>query len=165
MNDHAGAIHVLHVESALDATKRADELRMDVADTLRTSEIILEDTERACLYVERSPSVRSDREAVRRLFENLFSNAIEHGTAADCDLPTVCLGATDRGIYVEDDGPGIDPEVREEIFTAGFSTKGGSEGTGLGMTSVRQIVDAHGWEIVVGDAEELRGARIEIWTA
>jgi PAS domain S-box-containing protein len=170
-----------HVESALDATKRADELRMDVAETLRTGEITIEDTEldlaalarsvwslfsdteRECLHVEGSPCVRGDREAVRRLFENLFSNAIEHG-AAGCGLPTVRLGATDRGVYVEDDGPGIDPEVREEIFTAGFSTKGGSEGTGLGMTSVRQIVDAHGWEIVVGDAEELGGARIEIVT-
>lgn len=53
-------------------------------------------------------------------------------------------------IEVDDDGPGIPPERREEVFRAFSSSKKG--GTGLGLTIVRDIVHAHGGEIRLGQS-------------
>jgi signal transduction histidine kinase len=53
-------------------------------------------------------------------FENLVRNAVEHGGEG----VTVTLGKlTERaGLYFEDDGPGIPPGERDEVFEAGYST-------------------------------------------
>jgi signal transduction histidine kinase len=51
-------------------------------------------------------------------------------------------------IWISDTGAGIPPEVRPKIFSAGFSTKPIGEGTGLGLTITREIVeDTHGGKI------------------
>jgi signal transduction histidine kinase len=60
---------------------------------------------------------------------------------------------------VRDDGPGVLPENRREIFKPYFTTH--QQGTGLGLAVVQQIVLAHGWEIeCVGN--EPRGAIFRI---
>src|SRR5207244_10590115 len=48
-------------------------------------------------------------------------------------------------LEVRDNGPGVAPEHRAEIFKPYFTTH--EEGTGLGLAVVQQIVLAHGWEI------------------
>src|SRR5688572_24779397 len=51
-------------------------------------------------------------------------------------------------IWISDTGSGIPPEVQAKIFSAGFSTKAVGEGTGLGLTITREIVeDTHGGHI------------------
>jgi len=45
-------------------------------------------------------------------------------------------------VAVEDTGSGIDPDVLEHIFDPFFTTKG-KKGTGLGMSIVKTIIDAH----------------------
>jgi len=52
-----------------------------------------------------------------------------------------------RGIAVEDEGPGIPPELRERVFDPFFTTKPPGEGSGLGLSVARSIVDAHGGEL------------------
>ncbi len=46
---------------------------------------------------------------------------------------------------IADNGPGVAPEHRSEIFKPYFTTN--QKGTGLGLAVVQQIVLAHGWEI------------------
>ena len=110
--------------------------------------------------IEDSLIVRGDEAAIRRMFDNLLGNVIEHGE------PTVRVrvGATEDGFYVEDDGPGIPVENRDRVFEHGFSTKTNGDGTGMGMASVRQLVLAHEWHIDVADAEALDGVRFEVHT-
>jgi signal transduction histidine kinase len=63
------------------------------------------------------------------------------------------------GLYVEDDGSGIDEAQRDRIFDHGYTDS--DDGTGFGLSIVRQIVEAHGWEIAVTDSQT-GGARFEI---
>jgi len=48
-------------------------------------------------------------------------------------------------LEIRDNGPGVPPERRKEIFKPYFTTH--QKGTGLGLAVVQQIVLAHGWEI------------------
>ena len=107
------------------------------------------------LVVETERTVRADRSRLRQLLENLFRNAVEHGGAT----ATVRLGDAKDGFFVADDGPGIPPDERETVFETGHSTTDG--GNGLGLSIVKQVVDAHGWEISVTDSEN-DGARFEV---
>jgi len=60
-------------------------------------------------------------------------------------------------LEVKDSGPGVPPEIRSRIFESFFTTKRDGEGTGLGLSLVKQIVEAHGGTIRVEDAKP-RGA-------
>ncbi|MFB6139316.1 MAG: PAS domain-containing protein [Halosimplex sp.] len=113
------------------------------------------ETQGATLRANAESVVRADGDRLSQLLENMFRNAVEHGGR---DV-TVTVGDIENGFFVEDDGPGVPGERRDELFERGFSTAG--DGTGFGLAIVEQIVDAHGWEISVasGDAG---GARFEV---
>lgn len=123
------------------------------------------DEETATLELEDGLGVvESDKSRLGEIFENLFRNAIEH---AGRDV-TVRVGPLDdeSGFFVEDDGPGIDPDVRDDVFEYGYSTN--ERGTGFGLAIVEQIADAHGWDVELvanvsddGRDDAMRGARFE----
>jgi signal transduction histidine kinase len=58
-------------------------------------------------------------------------------------------------VAVRDSGPGIDPEIRERIFEAFYTTK--SSGVGMGLSICRSIIETHGGRLWA-DANEPRGA-------
>ncbi|PSQ20187.1 hypothetical protein BRD04_08970 [Halobacteriales archaeon QS_9_67_17] len=103
---------------------------------------------------EEMPRVRADEKRLRTLFENVLSNAVEHGGG---DV-TVRVGSLDDGFYVADDGVGISSADHEEVFESGYSTD--ADGTGLGLAIVRRIADDHGWRVEMTDSRH-GGARIE----
>jgi len=109
----------------------------------------------ATIRIESDLVVQADRSRLRQLLENLFRNAIDHSG----DDVTVTVGETTDGFYVEDDGPGISPEKRDRVFEAGYSTA--YKGTGFGLSIVKEVAEAHGWEIRVTDGSN-GGARFEI---
>lgn len=91
---------------------------------------------------------------LRRLFENLFWNANEHGGA-----DTVRVGQLSDGFYVEDDGAGVPEADRERVFESGYSTS--PDGPGYGLHIVSRIAEAHDWAISVTDGAD-GGARFEV---
>lgn len=100
-------------------------------------------------------TIRGDRSRLKNVFENLFRNAVDHaGTEVRIRV------GRDGGqrFYVEDDGPGIEESERETVFDAGHSSR--PDGTGFGLTIVKRIVNAHGWEVSIADGEN-GGARFE----
>ena len=104
-------------------------------------------------------SVAADPSRLRELVGNLLRNAREHGGS---DV-TVRIGAlaSEPGFYVADDGPGIPPAERESVFEHGYTTN--EDGTGYGLTIVKDVAEAHGWAVrVVSSADG--GARFEIAT-
>ncbi len=102
--------------------------------------------------------VQAERNRFLHVFENLYRNAVEHN-----DAPlTVRVGPLDEGatgFFVEDDGSGIPEDDRDEVFRQGFTSA--TDGSGFGLTFVRDIVEAHGWDIRVVEATS-GGARFEI---
>ncbi|WP_435065502.1 sensor histidine kinase [Halobaculum sp. EA56] len=101
-------------------------------------------------------TVTADRRRLQQLLENLFRNAIEHG-GEDVTV-TVGVCADRSGFFVADTGPGIDPDMTEELFEPGRTTK--SDGTGFGLAIASEIAQAHGWEISATESES-GGARFE----
>lgn len=100
-------------------------------------------------------TIEADDDRLSQLLENLLRNAIDHGGK---DV-TVTVGMVDDGFYVEDDGPGIPEDRREDVFTSGYST--GETGTGFGLSIVKEVAEAHNWEISIGEGTD-GGARVEI---
>jgi signal transduction histidine kinase len=115
------------------------------------------DTKNASLTVDTDQTILADEGRLQQLFENLFRNAIEHGG----DDVAIHVGALSEagGFYIEDDGPGIPQDKREDVLESGFTTN--QHGTGFGLSIVSEIVDAHGWRIRVTESES-GGARFEI---
>lgn len=143
------------------------------------------ETDTASLVVEESlPCAVADEDRVVRLFENLFRNAVEHGstnpasqTQQDAeehgstsdtdsnDEPSVTItvgplaDGSRSGFAVTDDGPGIPPVEQQRVFEPGYSRNG--DGTGLGLAIVARIANRHGWSVDVGRSAD-GGARFEI---
>jgi PAS domain S-box-containing protein len=113
------------------------------------------DTAGATLETPADGVVLAEEGRLRRLFENLFRNAVEHGG----ESVSIVVGDLDDGFYVEDDGTGIPADERDRVFESGYST--GAERTGLGLSIVAEIVDAHGWTVDVTDGVD-GGTRFEI---
>jgi signal transduction histidine kinase len=111
-------------------------------------------SETATLAVEAAQTIRADPAHVEHLLRNLFRNSFEHG---DEGL-TVRVGALRDGFYVEDDGPGIPEDIRDDVVEAGFTTK--SEGIGLGLTFVARLVELYEWNWRITESEA-GGARFE----
>ncbi|MEZ3114855.1 PAS domain-containing sensor histidine kinase [Halobaculum sp. MBLA0147] len=106
-----------------------------------------------------SVTVAADRERLRTLFENLFANAVEHGGA---DVSVVVESADEGdGFVVRDDGDGFERDPDEELFDYGYTTDEG--GTGFGLSIVRDVAAAHGWDVAATTAPD-GGAQFEIDT-
>lgn len=112
-------------------------------------------TAEATLTVDINRTIQADRSRLQQLLENLLRNAVEHGG----NTVTITIGDLDDGFYLEDDGPGIPENERNDVFETGYSTTEG--GTGFGLSIVKQIATAHGWEICVTEGSE-GGARFEV---
>jgi PAS domain S-box-containing protein len=110
----------------------------------------------ATLTVDTDRTVPADRDRFKQLFDKLFENAIDHAG----DSITIRIGDTDGdGIFVADDGPGVPETEQQSVFESGYTLS--TNGTGIGLALVRQIVEAHGWEIELTDSAT-GGARFEI---
>lgn len=108
------------------------------------------------------PWIAADPGQLRQVVTNLVRNAID--AVARVPQPQVSVRAylTDDpamhdgqgvAICVNDNGPGIPAEKVEEIFTPFYSTKG--QGTGLGLTMVSRIVEAHAGRILVHSEKDV----------
>ncbi len=90
--------------------------------------------------------------ALKRVFANLVGNAVKYGTAARVALSAADALAT---VTIEDDGPGLPPDELERVFEPFYRVEDSRNretgGTGLGLPIARNILRAHGGDVVLGN--------------
>ena len=98
--------------------------------------------------------VRVAEAALRRVIGNLLENARRYGGDSPVTLSLTASPGAVR-IAVLDRGPGIPEAHREAVFQPFFrlepSRNREAGGSGLGLAIVRQLADAHGWRVELGD--------------
>jgi len=115
-------------------------------------------------YAPDLPPIVVDERFCESVFSNLIANAYQamNGSgilrlAADRELSNGSSGVV---VTIEDTGPGVAPEMREQIFNPFITSK--KEGVGLGLSIVAKIVDEHrGW--IRLDSDSAKGARFRIF--
>ena len=96
--------------------------------------------------------VRGHRQKLTQVFVNLLTNAAQAvGPGGKIAVSTALLEGMGEA-RVEDDGPGMPPGVRDRLFEPFFSTKPEGQGSGLGLSIVRGIVESAGGSIAVRTA-------------
>jgi len=140
----------------------------DTVDTESIVEGIISDLDVMCeeedgtITYDSLPTVSADSDQLWQVFQNLVKNALEHSGE---DPVEISISATeDEEHYtfvVEDDGPGIDPYLQDDIFNMfesgeNFQTQG--EAKGIGLAVVERIINRHGGDIWV-ESEPGKGSR------
>ena len=120
----------------------------------RSLESVLAQSPNSKVRVERHyspvPEILADEQLCERIFVNLIQNAFQAMEASPDGrdemlsisvAPETSAGRSGVGIAIDDTGPGVPPEAREQIFNPFFTTK--KDGVGLGLAIVAKIVDDH----------------------
>jgi len=115
-----------------------------------TAALLNEDPAHRGVRVEVSGSVApvlADGELLKIVFSNVFINSAQAMRGSGTIRVVLTSTATMGKIVVSDEGPGIPPEVRDKLFVPFVTTK--ARGTGLGLSTVKRLVEAHRGEIRV----------------
>ncbi len=127
----------------------------DLAELVRQQESVLThllaDNVELVLELDREPvPVRGDVIGLRRLLLNLVLNARDAVGESGGRIVVRVEHAAGRAVLeVEDDGPGISPEIRGRLFEPFFTLRRQGRGSGLGLAVVHSIVTAHDGEVDV----------------
>jgi signal transduction histidine kinase len=117
-----------------------------VAEVLRTLGGDIEENKISAATKGDNLAVEADDQMLRQVLFNLLLNAIQAvGNGGAIQIHFYRSLTNEVTLEIRDDGPGVPPERRQEIFKPYFTTH--QKGTGLGLAVVQQIVLAHGWEI------------------
>jgi len=99
---------------------------------------------------------------IRQILLNIIRNACEAAIGRGSKVLVQVKGEKD-GVQatVSDTGPGIDPEIMQNLFSFGMSTKG-NKGNGIGLWTVKHLMDKHHGEVKV-DSVIGRGTSFRLW--
>ncbi len=115
--------------------------------TARSVEVVVQDG---------LPEVKVDRRRLVEVLQNLLENASKFVVADRAPRIEIGFRAEDRAFYVRDNGQGMDPAYLDRIFNIFEKLDPRAEGSGVGLSLVRRIVEAHGgriWAESVGPGE------------
>jgi len=112
-------------------------------------------------------TVSGDPDALRTLLRNLVDNAVRYGGAGGrVDVAVEEIGGADGAraeLTVTDTGPGIPPEERARVFDRFYRRAGTAPpGSGLGLSIVRAIAEAHGATLTLASGPDGRGLRVVV---
>jgi signal transduction histidine kinase len=116
------------------------------SEVIRTLGFDIEEKKLCLTVTGETLAVEADEQLLRQVIFNLLLNATQAvGEKGKIEFAVVRAGRDELALEVRDDGLGVSPENRREIFKPYFTTH--QKGTGLGLAVVQQIVHAHGWDI------------------
>jgi signal transduction histidine kinase len=141
------------------AYARSGELRTERVDLARVVAEVAADLRPALeahgeLLVGELPEVEADPRQLRRVFQNLVSNALRFRRGDTVQIEVSALrDAREFVVSVRDDGVGIPQEHARRVFAMFSRLDASAEGIGLGLAVCRRIVEAHGGQIWVEPAD------------
>ncbi len=136
---------------------------LDLGLLVRT--VVLEERARcgpegAEVEIEEMPELVADERQIEQLFSNLIGNAFKYRDQSRPLAVKISCIDDDDGYHfsVEDNGVGLDPAIRDQIFDVFFRIAPADvEGTGVGLAIAKKVVENHGGRIWV-DSEPGKGA-------
>jgi PAS domain S-box-containing protein len=137
----------------LEPNLRATDLDALVRRVVTESDLLAEHPTELDLEPE---TIEADAGKIERIFENLLSNAARHTPAGSKIWIRVGPEAGGALLVVEDDGPGVPPEHREDIFQPfgqGAGAPEHSPGVGIGLAVVSRFAELHGGRAWVEERE------------
>jgi signal transduction histidine kinase len=131
-----------------------------VAEVVRALNYDLEEKHIRLRVPDGMLTIEADEQLLRQALFNLLLNAVQAvEPGGEIEIAAERENTSEASLEIRDNGPGVLPDHRAEIFKPYFTTH--QNGTGLGLAVVQQIVLAHGWEIECG-ANQPRGAIFRI---
>lgn len=107
--------------------------------------------------------VRGEEAALAALARNLLENAIRYTPLGGSIQVSVRREADLAILIVADSGPGIAEDERERVFDRFYRTLGSSvQGSGLGLSIVKQVADSHGALVSLGTSHQLGGLEVRV---
>ncbi len=143
------------IEDVLELAREGrviDERERTSLESVATAAWATVDGGAATLTVESGEAtLRTHPDRIQQALANLFRNTLNHGPS-DATIRVGALGNADgTGFFVEDDGPGIPEDEREDVFEPGVTSD--RDGTGLGLAIVQRVVEAHDWTVDVTESD------------
>ena len=129
-----------------------------IGDSLISLESAIKDADGEVRVADGLPVLTANRSELVRLFQNLIGNAVKYRHPAR--TPLVEIGHGDLNgelvVWVKDNGMGISPDQRERAFAIfqRLVAKDAYEGSGIGLSVCRKIVENHGGRIWIEDAPD-----------
>jgi signal transduction histidine kinase len=105
--------------------------------------------------------VTGDSERLRQVLVNLFLNAAQAMQGVGAISLSFDVQSGFVNLLITDSGPGVNDELREQIFEPFFSTKASGEGTGLGLSLCRRLVEDHDGQLSL-EPSTGQGARFKL---
>jgi C4-dicarboxylate-specific signal transduction histidine kinase len=141
-------------------------LSVAVADAARLASLRLKNVARLTVDVpECLPLVHASHRRLAQVLLNLLVNAADALSEASVQGAEVRVTGREEGgrvvVLVEDNGPGFPSQVLPRLFEAFFTTKGPEEGTGLGLTLSREMMEQFGGTLHAENRAE-GGARLRL---
>jgi signal transduction histidine kinase len=158
----ADLLLLARADAGREASHSPVDLSQIVTDAAAELEPVAGDHE---ISIDAPPGVRVQgaRDELHRLVLNLMENALRHtdpGTAVEA---TVAQRNGQVELAVEDDGPGIPPELREKVFERFYRGAGDRSGSsGLGLSIVRAVAESHRGSVQLEEPLDGRGARFVV---
>ncbi len=141
-------------------TRTGRRVELPLSSVVATAvEVVREQTDVSIEYTP-LPDIRVEVEMARieRAVVNVLQNAVYSSTQVIVDWET---DQSHVYLHVDDDGAGIDPEIRDKIFEPFFTTKPVDAGTGLGMSIVHSVMAEHDGSVTAGESP-MGGARVTL---
>jgi len=149
--------HIPRIESGKGFT--LNKIPFDISDTIEQVVPYFQENAPEHRFEVASPDgpieIHADKQKIEQVLKNLLANAVKYSPKGGLIQITSTLSAGRCEIAVEDHGIGMSTEQVEKVFDKFYRVDASNtaiEGTGLGMTIVKYIVEAHGGKIWVESA-------------
>jgi signal transduction histidine kinase len=136
--------HVVHPAEEINLNELTKEVLQDMAGLIQAGKITVK-------VSDKLPTVTVDRARLREVFENLINNAIKY--MSNQKNPLIEIGLRSEGdeqiLFIKDNGIGIAPQYQSKVFGLFEKLNPSSEGTGVGLTLIKRIIEIQGGRIWV----------------